>query len=385
MHHAETSTPARADFRRRHFPAASRADWDDWRWQLRHRITTLPALAAILKLTPAERAWFTRPHQAPGGTLPFALTPYVAALLAAAPRSPLRRTVIPTRHELRTSPGETDDPLAEERTSPVPQLVHRYPDRVLLLVTDACAVYCRFCTRARRTGRTTALPLAARLAPALDYIARHRAVREVVVSGGDPLLLTDRELGDLLRRLRAMPHVEIIRLGTRVPVALPQRITPGLVRCLRRMAPLMVAIHVNHADELTAEAALACRRLAEAGIMLTGNTVLLKGVNDRVPVLRDLLRAQLRNRIRPGNLYRCDERCGTAHFRTPVRRGCDLLRGLHGWISGGAVPHYLVDLSGGGGKVPLVPDYLLGREGDHLLFRNYAGRRFRAFDPEADA
>lgn len=386
----------REAFRRRHFPAASRADWNDWRWQLSNRISTLPELAAILDLTPAEQAWFTNPRSTAEadtdasdsrpGQLPFALTPYFASLLEPGkPRQPLRRAVIPTAREWRRSPGESMDPLAEVRDSPTPHLVHRYPDRVLLMVTDFCAVYCRFCTRARRVGRAPSGPLFNRLAPALGYIARHREVREIVVSGGDPLLLEDRELAGLLRKLRAMPHVEIIRIGTRVPITLPQRITPALARLLGGFPPLIVAIHVNHADELTAEAAAACGRLADAGIMLVGNTVLLKGVNDRVPALRDLMRAQLRNRIRPGNLFHCDERRGTRHFRTSVRKGCDLLRGLRGWISGCAVPHYLVDLTGGGGKVPLLPEYRLGRENDRLLFRNYEGRRFRLHDPERDA
>ncbi len=365
------SPPSRT-FRKRFFPQASHHDWHDWQWQLRHRITEAGELARMLKLSPLELCAVGQRM-----SLPLAITPYYASLLDPADAlQPLRRTVVPTVQEVIPSGGEQEDPLEEERDSPVPGIVHRYPDRVLFLVTDFCSTYCRYCTRSRRVGRNGHADIGA-WERAIAYIAAHPDIRDVLLSGGDPLTLPDEKLGWLLARLRQIPHVEIIRIGTKVPAVMPQRITPALTRLLKRFHPLWMSIHVTHPEELTPEMHQACSRLANAGIPLGSQTVLLAGINDDVATMKRLMQGLLRLRVKPYYLYQCDPIVGSAHLRTPVSKGLEIIQGLRGHTTGYAVPTYVIDAPGGGGKIPLLPEYLLGRQDDDLLLRNYAGDVYR--------
>lgn len=370
-------------YRRRFHPDASLREWNDWRWQQRHRLRTLAELERILALTDDEREAIVR-HSGP---LPFGLTPYYASLLD--PNDPgqgLRRTAVPTLGEFVRTPGEELDPLGEDASSPVPGLVHRYPDRVLFLVTGLCAVYCRYCTRARLVGATGEGSLKKhQIEDALAYIAATPRIRDVLISGGDPLSLDDERLDWILGRLRAIPHVEFVRIGTKNPAVLPQRITPALVRILKKHGSPWMSIHFTHPDELTPEVAQACGRLADAGVPLGSQTVLLRGVNDDVETMRRLVHGLLRIRVKPYYLYQCDPIAGSSHFRTPVARGLEIIAGLRGHTSGYAVPTYVIDAPGGGGKIPLFPDAVAGRDGDDLLLRNYAGRIYRYPDPVATA
>ncbi|WP_022661451.1 KamA family radical SAM protein [Paucidesulfovibrio longus] len=364
-----------ASFMRRHFPGAGLSQWNDWRWQLANRISSPERIAEILNLSLEERLALS----GQGGALPFAVTPYYASLLDPNDAGQaLRRCVIPTRAESRMSVGECADPLGEDHDMPVPGVVHRYPDRTLFLVTDFCSTYCRYCTRSRAVGRREANQTTPRRWQAgLDYIAATPAIRDVLLSGGDPLTLEDSALEWLLSRLRDIPHVEMIRIGTKVPAVLPQRVTPALVRMLKRYHPLWMSLHFAHPDELTPESARACARLADAGIPLGSQTVLLKDVNDEPAVMTKLFQGLLKQRVRPYYLYQCDPVPGSGHFRTPVSKGLEIIAGLRGHTSGYAVPQFVIDAPGGGGKIPLLPEYVTGREGDDLILTNYQGRTFR--------
>ena len=366
-------------FRRRFFPDATVADWNDWRWQVRHRIRNMDNLSRILQLSQDEWTKDTCPAK----QLPIAITPYYASLLDRDnPQQPLRRTVVPVSAEYVCSPGEAIDPLGEDHDSPVPGLVHRYPDRVLLLVTGFCATYCRYCTRSRLVGNGGKLAFnRAQLENALAYIESHSSVRDVLISGGDPLTLSDEKLEKVLSGLRRIRHVEFLRIGTKVPVVLPQRITPALTRMLRRYHPLWMSIHFTHPDELTPEVAEACGRLADAGIPLGSQTVLLAGVNDNVETMKHLMHGLLRIRVKPYYLYQCDPILGSAHFRTPVEKGIEIIAGLRGHTTGYAVPAYVIDAPGGGGKIPIFPASLVRRDGDDLLLKNYQDRIYRYPDP----
>ncbi|MCS6876745.1 MAG: KamA family radical SAM protein [Geminicoccaceae bacterium] len=367
-------------FKRRFFPDVQRAEWDDWRWQLRNRLRSLAQLERIFTLDEDERAAIRR-HE---GALPVGITPYYAALMDREdPAEPLRRTHIPVGAEYLSSPGEAEDPLGEDAHMVVPGLVHRYPDRVLFLATAFCSTYCRYCTRSRMVGDVGGDHRFSyrQWERALAYIEATPTVRDVLVSGGDPLTLGDDRLDWLLGRLKRIRHVEFVRLGTKVPMVLPQRITRGLVRVLRRHRPVWLSLHATHPKELTREVEEACNRLADAGVPLGSQTVLLKGVNDDLVTLKTLFCGLLRLRVRPYYLFQCDPIRGSAHFRTPVEKGIELLEGLRGHTTGYAIPHFVVDLPGGGGKVPLVPEYLVGRDGDELVFRNFEGRLFRYHDP----
>jgi len=366
-------------FRRRFYPRVSPAEWRDWRWQLRNRICDVASLERIIRLSDDERDALS--HEAEN--LPFAITPYYASLLSPSdPAQPLRRTMVPTMAELERGVGESDDPLNEEGMSPVPGLVHRYPDRVLFLVSEVCSAYCRYCTRSRVVGHHGRLgSRAERWRRAIDYIAATPTVRDVLLSGGDPLILNDDTLEWLLYNLRRIPHVEIARIGTKVPVVLPQRITRGLIQTLRRYHPLWMSIHFTHPDELTPEVARACGQLADAGIPLGSQTVLLKGINDDVETMKRLVRGLMSIRVRPYYLYQCDPIVGSGHFRTSVEKGLEIIQGLRGFTSGYAAPNYVIDAPGGGGKIPLQPNYLVGRDGDDLLLRNYRGETYRYPDP----
>ncbi len=371
--------PQASAFRQRFFPGVSDAHWNDWRWQLRNRIQDPAQLSDFIRLSPAELAAIERRK----GCLPLGITPYYASLVHPDDDlQPLRRTVVPVAQEDVLSPGESVDPLNERADSPVPGLVHRYPDRVLFLATENCSTFCRYCTRSRMVGHDDAYrPDPERWQRAIAYIQATPAVRDVLISGGDPLTMSDERLEWLLSRLRAIEHVEMIRIGTKVPAVLPQRITPELVRMLRRFHPVWMSLHFTHPDELTPETALACERLADAGLPLGSHTVLLKGINDDVQTLRRLMLGLVKLRVRPYYLFQCDPVPGSLHFRTPVSRGLELLDQLRGHISGYAVPNYVIDAPGGGGKIRLLPDAVLGRDGDDLLLRNYAGHVHRYPDP----
>lgn len=365
-------------FRRRFFAEVPDADWNDWRWQSRHRARTLEHLERYLVLSPSEREAILQG----GSMLPVGITPYYLSLVSPDDSDePLRRTVIPSLSEFRRTYGEADDPLGEDGHSPVPGLVHRYPDRVLFLALDFCSTYCRYCTRSRVVGHGELLPNEARLEKALDYIRQNREIRDVLISGGDPLALSEDRLDWLLTQLRQIPHVEFIRLGTKMPAVLPQRITPQLCRMLRKHHPLWMSLHFLHPDECTVEAFQACSRLADSGIPLGAQTVLLKGVNDSVDTMRDLVHRLLVMRVRPYYLYQCDPISGSAHFRTTVEKGLEIIEGLRGHTTGYAVPTFVIDAPGGGGKIPLQPNYYLGRDGDHVVLRNYEGNLYRYPDP----
>lgn len=310
--------------------------------------------------------------------LPFAITPYYMSLIDPNDQnSPLRKTVIPTVHERKISPGEEADPLGEDSDSPVPGIVHRYPDRVLFLATEFCSVFCRYCTRSRmikETGDITHL----KWEKGIDYIQNHPEIRDVLISGGDPLTLPAEKLDYLLSRIREISHVEIIRIGTKVPAVLPQRITSGLVSHLKKYHPLWISVHFTHPDEFTEETAEACRRLANAGIPLGSQTVLLKGVNDKTSVMKPFIHSLLKNRVRPYYLYQCDPITGSSHFRTPVSQGIRIIDELRGHTSGYGLFNYVIDAPGGGGKIPLLPDYYQGKDDEgNILLRNYENRLYR--------
>jgi lysine 2,3-aminomutase len=366
-------------YRRRFHPDATLAQWNDWKWQLQHRIRDLPGLERSLSLSPDERSTV----EGLGDRLPVGITPYYASLIDPAnPADPLRMTMVPVSGELVQGPGEDDDPLGEDHDMVVPGLVHRYPDRVLFLVSTYCATYCRYCTRARMVGKTGEYHFnRAQYEGAIDYIARTPAVRDVLISGGDPLTMADDRLDWLLGRLQAIPHVEFVRIGTKVPAVLPQRITPKLCAMLKRHHPLWLSVHFMHPAELTPEVGQALGRLADAGIPLGSQTVLVAGVNDDVETLKQLCHGLLKLRVRPYYLYQCDPISGSAHLRTPVEKGIELIEGLRGHTTGYAVPTFVIDAPGGGGKIPLGPNYVVGRDGDEIVLRNYRGATASYHDP----
>jgi lysine 2,3-aminomutase len=371
-------TPQSRAFRKTFFPDAVDQQWNDWRWQSRNRVRTLAQLEFMLVLSDQEREALL----AGGSMLPMGVTPYYMSLISRDdPQQPLRRTVIPTCAEMLRTAGEADDPLGEDQHSPVPGLVHRYPDRVLLLVLDFCSTYCRYCTRSRVVGHGEILPTEARIEKALEYIRQTPEIRDVLLSGGDPLALSEERLDWILTRLREIPHVEFVRLGTTMPAVLPQRITPQLCRVLRKFHPLWMSLHFTHPDECTPESARACGRLADAGIPLGSQTVLLRGINDNVQTMKELVHRLLLMRVRPYYLYQCDPISGSSHFRTSVAKGLEIIEGLRGHTTGYAVPTFVIDAPGGGGKIPLQPNYVVGRDGDDLLLRNYENQTFRYPDP----
>ncbi|MFO7741832.1 MAG: lysine 2,3-aminomutase [Anaerolineae bacterium] len=345
------------------------AQWNDWRWQLSHRLNTVEDFARVIDLTPEEVAGLSAP-----GRFHVDVTPYFASLMDRSdPACPIRRQVIPTAREMVVSDVDQIDSLAEDAHSPVPGLVHRYPDRVLMLVTTQCASTCRFCTRSRMVGDVHAELTRAAYDRQLAYIASTPQVRDVLLSGGDPLMMSSRLLEDILTRLREIPHVEVIRIGSRVPVFLPQRVTEDLVAMLRRHHPLWMNIHFNHPREITPEVEVTLARLADAGIPLGSQTVLMAGINDCPNVMLALVQALVRNRVRPYYLYQCDLVPGASHFRTPVAKGIEIMEALRGHTSGFAVPTFVIDAPEGGGKVPVLPAYLLSMSDRQVVVRNYEG------------
>ncbi len=362
------------------FPGASASDRVDWKWQIRNSIRDLNRLEKIFTLRDDEKAAFKES----GISLPVRITPYYASLIyGKGPDYPLRKTMIPRKEELTTSFGESGDPLSEDSMTPVPNIVHRYPDRVLFLVTEFCGAYCRYCTRHRLVGQEEAhfRLNASAWDKGIDYIRTHPEIRDVIISGGDPLTLDDFRLNSLLSRLRAISHVQMIRIGSKVPAVLPQRITPSLIDILKKYHPLYMSLHFTHPDEITPETALACTHLADGGIPLGSQTVLLKGINNDAAVLKELYHRLLKVRVRPYYLYQCDPVQGSVHFRTPVREGLDIMAKLRGYTSGYAVPAYVIDAPGGGGKIPLLPDYVQGRDDEYIYLKNYENKEFRYPDP----
>jgi len=357
---------------------ATEEEWDDWRWQLRHRVTRAEQLKLILNLSPEE----IEAIEASKGRMATAITPYFAKLMDRNDSNcPIRRQAIPTMAEFHFSPADLLDPCAEDENSPVHGLVHRYPDRALLLVTDKCAVYCRYCTRRRMVGSSEKCITEEDLDEAIAYIQATKKVRDVLISGGDPLLLEDDHLERIIAKVRKAPHVEIVRIGTRVPVTLPQRITPTLASILKKYHPLWISVHFSHPKEVTKEVRRACAILAEAGIPLGSQTVLLRGINDRPVVMKRLMHELLKIRVRPYYIYQCDLAMGTEHFRTPIAVGINIIEKLRGHTTGYAVPSFVIDAPGGGGKIPIGPTYLISQDKGKVVLRNYQGKVFEYQEP----
>jgi lysine 2,3-aminomutase len=343
--------------------------WNNWRWQLSNRINSVEEFEKVIHLTESERKALSAP-----GLFRVDITPYFASLIDPDdPDDPVRKQVVPTAAELVPFTAMMEDSLAEDRHSPVPGLVHRYPDRVLMLVTTQCASYCRYCTRSRIVGDPTATFSRAEFEMQIDYLKRTPQVRDVLLSGGDPLVLAPKVLEEVLGRLREIPHIEVLRIGSRVPVFLPMRVTDELTDMLQKFHPLWMNIHVNHPHEISLELAQACDRLTRAGIPLGNQSVLLAGVNDNVHIQRQLVQELVRIRVRPYYLYQCDLVEGAGHFRTPVAKGIEIMEGLRGHTSGFAVPQYTIDAPGGGGKIPVSPNYLLSMSDHKIILRNFEG------------
>ncbi len=367
-------------FYRRFYPGTTTAEWNDWHWQFRSRIRDLKELARIFTLSEDERSAVER-HRGP---LPVGITPYYASLMGLDdPTEPLRRTHVMTNAEYARVPGESDDPLAEDHDTVAPGIVHRYPDRVLFLTTGTCSTYCRYCTRARAVGNPGG---EYQLTPkkwdqALAYLEAHTEVRDVLLSGGDPLSIADDKLDWLLTRLRAIKHIEFLRIGTKIPMVLPQRITKAFVKMLKKHHPLFLSIHVTHPRELTPEVTEGLARLADAGIPLGTQTVLMKGINDDIDIIKPLYHGLLKRRVKPYYLYQADPIRGSSHFRTTVEKGLEIIEGLRGHTTGYATPIFAVDAPGGGGKIQLAPDFVVGRDGDDLLVKNFEGGIYRYPDP----
>jgi len=352
------------------------SNWQDWRWQIKHSIQSIDSFESLLdiRFPPDERRELALTLR----KFPLSITPYYLSLIDTDDyrNCPVFRQAFPSPAELNIGNCDLSDPLAEDQDSPAPGITHRYPDRVLFHVSNVCSMYCRHCTRKRKVGDDGHIPGREELEQGLAYIRATPQVRDVILSGGDPLLLADEKLDGILKALRAIPHVEIIRIGSRVPVVLPQRITPALVRVLRKYHPLFLNTHFNHPDEITEQAAKACARLADAGIPLGNQSVLLRGVNDDPAVMKRLMQKLLAIRVRPYYLYQADMVQGTNHFRTSVEEGLEIIRALRGHSSGLGVPAYVIDAPGGGGKIPLLPDYLQSL-GEEVVLMNYLGETYR--------
>ncbi|MBR1799657.1 MAG: lysine 2,3-aminomutase [Bacteroidales bacterium] len=352
------------------FPNVSDAEWNDWKWQVKNRIETFEQLSQYFAFEPAEAEGIRQALS----KFRMAITPYYLSLIDPNdPYDPIRRQCIPAGAECNIAPADLDDPLHEDEDSPAPGLTHRYPDRVLFLITDMCSMYCRHCTRRRFAGQKDDESPSERIEKCLAYIERTPQVRDVLLSGGDCLMVSDQKLEYIIKRLRAIPHVEIVRLGSRTPVVCPQRITPELCDMLKKYHPIWLNTHFNHPNEMTPEAEEALARLANAGIPLGNQTVLLRGVNDCVHVMKKLMHELVRNRVRPYYIYQCDLSMGLEHFRTPVSKGIEIIENLRGHTSGYAVPTFVVDAPGGGGKTPVMPNYVISQSPNKVILRNFEG------------
>jgi len=361
-----------------YWPSDSMEQWHDAKWQLRNRVDNLAGLEDRINLTDEERAGVLLA----GSKLAMSITPHYFNLIDRDdPDCPIRRQVIPRIEEGWTAPEEFADPCGEDSHMPVPGLVHRYPDRVLFLVTDRCASYCRYCTRSRVVSGVGEQQLETQWEAAFEYLERTTSVRDVLLSGGDPLLFSDARLDRLLTRLRAIPHIQFLRIGSRIPIFLPQRITPELCDMLRKHHPLFISIHSNHPRELTTEVRDALGRLADAGVPMGNQSVLLRGVNDNVEIQKTLVHKLLMCRVRPYYLYQCDLINGSSHLRTSVSEGISIIEGLRGHTTGYAIPQFVIDGPGGGGKIPLNPNYIIDSQPGQVTLRNFEGRVFEYPDP----
>ncbi|MBI5971094.1 MAG: KamA family radical SAM protein [Deltaproteobacteria bacterium] len=360
-------------------PVSRPESWGDWKWQLKNRITSLDVIRELMPLTRREEEGIKRAQ----GRLAMAITPYFFSLIDREdPRCPIRKQAIPRLEEFSLSSRELVDPCGEDSHTPVPGLVHRYPDRALLIVTDSCAMYCRYCTRRRMVGEERPPMSNDRFEEACKYIQSKKTIRDVLISGGDPLMMKTEVLEGYLKKLRAIPHIEIIRLGTRVPVTLPMRVTDELVAMLKKYHPLYMSLHFSHPKEITPETAAACAKLSDAGVPLGSQTVLLKGINDRPVVMKRLMQDLLKIRVRPYYVYQCDMAMGTGHFRTPVSVGINIIEELRGHTTGYAVPTFVVDAPGGGGKIPVGPTYLISQAKGKITLRNYENKIYDYFEPD---
>ena len=352
------------------FPEVTDEQWNDWKWQVKNRIETLEDLKKYVKLTAEEEEGVRKTLS----TLRMAITPYYLSLIDPNdPHDPVRRQCIPTALETHQAAADLLDPLHEDEDSPTPGLTHRYPDRVLFLITDMCSMYCRHCTRRRFAGQTDNECGPDRIEKALEYIEKTESVRDVLLSGGDAFMVSDKKLEYIISRLRQIPHVEIVRLGTRTPVVCPQRITPELCDMLKKYHPIWINTHFNHPNEVTAESRRACEMLANAGIPLGNQSVLLRGVNDCVHVMKNLVHELVKMRVRPYYIYQCDLSMGLEHFRTPVSKGIEIIEGLRGHTSGFCIPTFVVDAPGGGGKTPVMPQYVISQAPGKVVLRNFEG------------
>ncbi len=378
--HSDERRPAEpAERRRALFPEATDAQWSDWRWQMRHSVHDAKGLERLVPLTEDERAGLDETSK----LFRVGVSPYYLSLIDPShPLCPVRMQAIPVKAEARVREGELADPLGEDPHRPVEAIVHKYPDRVLFLATDTCSVYCRHCTRRRITKGGEAELTKSALQQGIEYIRAHPEVRDVLISGGDPLLLSDERLEQLLAPLREIPHVEMIRIGTRMPVTLPMRVTEPLAKLLRRFAPLFVITHFNHPKEITPEARAACELLVDHGVPVENQSVLMRRLNSDARIIKELNHACLCMRVRPYYLHQMDVAEGCEHLRTPIAEGVKILEQLRGWTSGLAVPHLAVDLPGGGGKVTLQPEYVVERGGAQTMFRNYQGKSYAYPEPE---
>jgi lysine 2,3-aminomutase len=354
----------------KYFGDVSEADWHDWHWQVKNRIMNVKDLKKFLPLPESEKTEIEEVLK----KFRMAITPYYLTLIDPEnPNCPMMKQAVPAIEELNIGKNDIFDPLDEDKDSPVPGLTHRYPDRVLFLVTDMCSMYCRHCTRRRFAGQTDRVATKERIDKGIEYIRNTPQVRDVLISGGDALLLDDSTLESIIKRLREIDHVEIIRLGTRVPVVMPSRITDDLVNMLKKYHPIWVNTHFNHPDEITIESKAAVEKLADAGIPLGNQSVLLRGVNDCVHTMRTLVTRLAQMRVRPYYLYQCDLSVGIEHFRTPISKGIEIIEGLRGHVSGYCIPTLVVDAPGGGGKIPVMPNYVLSMAPGRVVLRNYEG------------
>lgn len=344
--------------------------WMDWKWQFRNRITTVEELSKVIHISDKEKQEISTCLK----KFRMAITPYYASLMDADnPDCPIRRQAVPSIKETIILPYEMADPLDEERDSPVQNIVHRYPDRVLFIVTRMCSMYCRHCTRRRMVGEEDEIISDEEIDKAVEYINSHKQIRDVLISGGDPLTMSDDRLEKILAKVRAIDHVEVIRIGTRVPVVMPMRITPELLSMLKKYSPIWINTHFNHPKEITPYSAKACGDIVDAGIPLGNQSVLLRGINDNVDTMKELLTKLVKIRVRPYYLYQCDLSQGLGHFRTRVETGIDIMRNLTGYISGYAVPKFVIDSPHGGGKVPINPEYVISIDDKEVVMRNYSG------------
>lgn len=361
------------------FPNVSDEEWNDWKWQVKNRIETVEDLKKYISLTPEEEQGIRESLK----TIRMSITPYYLSLIDPNdPHDPVRKQSIPTENELHVSPSDLQDPLHEDSDSPVPGLTHRYPDRVLFLITDMCAMYCRHCTRRRFAGQRDAASPQKRIDACIDYIARTPQVRDVLLSGGDALLMSDSKIEYILQRLREIPHVEIIRFGSRTPVVMPQRITPEFCEMIKKYHPIWLNTHFNHPNEITRESSEACARLANAGVPLGNQSVLLRGINDCTHIMKKLVHELVKIRVRPYYIYICDQSMGIGHFRTPVSKGIEIIENLRGHTSGYAVPTFVIDAPGGGGKIPVMPSYMISQSPNRVVVRNYEGVISTYTEPE---